>query len=862
MNTMIKIQSNPYDRQIAYFSSTDEGQTWESINNSSINSKLREDDPEKVFLPFNAKEIIDTIIYEYYVDGKPIELIFEGTGDEFGELNNICNDPAIIDKVHLLRSSDYLEDARDILGYTKEEFNKVYPIISKIVRDDEDIIKGCNKVSDALKDIIPICIFGNYSAGKSTFINALIGYEILPSGGDPVTAKVFQIERSAQDDRAKIAFTYLGEEFEIGFTNSEYDVKKGDKEKDIIVKIINDIEAIDDKCLFLMVNQAISTLNSFEKRDKTTMTIGNVVQVEVPFSKAGALGRSSNKFVIFDTPGSNSNSNIEHKKVLSDALDGFSNGIPMWVSSYESIDSVDNAKLCDDLYQIDALDKRFTMIVVNKADSVQLPKNGLGKDDITIIMEYESVEKMYSSGIYFVSSIMGLGAKNKDKLESGIRSEYLMEVFDDNEKKFKDPESRFYKKLYEYNIMPEQIKQNAIRYSTECMDIIYANSGLLCIEMEIEQFASKYAAYNKCQMVYIFLKSVIDETAKRIAEKTANREKNRERLKAELSEKEKSLIDSINNQTHDFNKYCDEASKIFVREYVKEELVFEYSIDDLENLDNKISEHNEKNADFESYEKEYEGAKDNLWKNFVENSQELFKGNGFLESAKNIAISWVDDFKVMQEKKETLRATRKDVDKITSDELMNYVINAYKNNIMTAQEKIGEATRNYWDENTQRYRDEMVQLVKGTDSLSEKQRNELYDIILGYPNLEYTGDDADKVFIKANFLRGAILGLKFGDSERLNILSLSNRYNKTIDRNIKEISMYINDNYSKSFKIWQDNLLTRIKGKITELNPQLRELSSLISDETELINELQNNQQTINNSFVTIEKMMAWKQRI
>ena len=61
----------------------------------------------------------------------------------------------------------------------------------------------------------------------------------------------------------------------------------------------------------------------------------DVIEVEVPFAKEGVLGRSRNNFVIFDTPGSNSNSNTDHSKVLADALQGFSNGIPVWVDVYK-----------------------------------------------------------------------------------------------------------------------------------------------------------------------------------------------------------------------------------------------------------------------------------------------------------------------------------------------------------------------------------------------------------------------------------------------------------------------------------------------------------------------------------------------
>ena len=423
----IKIISDPYKRISSYQYFQPDTNGWADIKDTNINSRLREKDKGKIFLPFIAKEIVDIIISEYYVGTEKIELIFEGTTDEYEEMVRVCSDSETADKIHLTRSQKTLYNARDILDQTKETFGVVQPIIKNIVKDDPDITKKLDKVSDALKDIIPVCIFGNYSAGKSTFINSLIGYEILPSGGDPVTSKIYEIKRSKQPDRAKISFEYCGEAFELVFDNKECHVKEAYKQKDLLQEVLEAIEKLEEVSLFRMVNKTIDILNSFEKRDKTTTLISNVIRLSVPFCENGKLGQSHNEFVIFDTPGSNSNTNMDHEKVLTDSLEGFSNGIPIWVCGYDSIDSVDNANLCDKLYQIEALDKRFTMIVVNKADSVELPRNGWGSVEISNIMEYESVEKMYSSGIYFVSSVMGLGAVNRD----GIVSDYLLDVFEE-----------------------------------------------------------------------------------------------------------------------------------------------------------------------------------------------------------------------------------------------------------------------------------------------------------------------------------------------------------------------------------------------------------------------------------------------
>ena len=198
----VKIKSNPYERKIEFLSYKEQTGEWEEIQESNPDSKLREDESDKSFLPFKIKEIVDIILEEYFTDSDKVSLVFEGTKEEYEELKKICELPEISDKIVLSKTKTILENAKLILGDTKEIFKMVQPIIMKIVRDDEKVKMDLNKVADALDDIIPICVFGNYSAGKSTFINSLIGHEILPSGGDPVTAKIYKISMSASDEHA------------------------------------------------------------------------------------------------------------------------------------------------------------------------------------------------------------------------------------------------------------------------------------------------------------------------------------------------------------------------------------------------------------------------------------------------------------------------------------------------------------------------------------------------------------------------------------------------------------------------------------------------------------------------------------
>lgn len=479
--TRIKIVSNPYERSIKYFVFNEFIKDWEDIRVKNPNSRLREDESGKSFLPFKIKEIVDIIIHDYHVGAEKVELYFDGTQDEYEEIYNVCNDPEVAEKISLFKTEEFLENARDILKNTKECFERVHPIIEKIVRDDAAVIRNLNKVSDALDDIIPICVFGNYSAGKSTFINALIGSEVLTCGGTVVTAKIYRIERSSHEDRARIKFTFREKDVELFFENTNFRVMKGDNELvDSIKKAIEESKEID---MFVYVKIALDLINGYEKKEKEEYEIGNVIQLEIPFSRNGILGSSQNKFVIFDTPGSNSNSNTEHSKVLAEALDGFSNGIPVWVSTYENLDTNDNADLCSRILEIKALDKRFTMIVCNRADQADLEGECLGEAQVSEILEYNSVEEMYASGIYFVSSIMGIGSKNNGELTDKFYKKIYRQQID----AYEDPEDEYYTSLYKFNIMPEQIKKRALEYSADCTNLVYANSGLFCIEKEMER---------------------------------------------------------------------------------------------------------------------------------------------------------------------------------------------------------------------------------------------------------------------------------------------------------------------------------------------------------------------------------------
>ena len=94
--------------------------------------------------------------------------------------------------------------------------------------------------NDAANDTIPICVLGNYSSGKSSFINSLIGYEILPNGNEPVTARVYQIERNNRNDQAVLSFEIESEPVKLVLEDNKYKFESGRYENDLL-KTLSDL---------------------------------------------------------------------------------------------------------------------------------------------------------------------------------------------------------------------------------------------------------------------------------------------------------------------------------------------------------------------------------------------------------------------------------------------------------------------------------------------------------------------------------------------------------------------------------------------------------------------------------------------
>lgn len=842
----IKIISNPYQKTTEFQSWDQAARGWRSIDlRTSPNSPLLQSELTAGFFPFKAKQIVDVIIGAYQAGTEQLELVFEGTGDEYRELASICGSEDYARQIALRPSARYLENARDILPDVVAVFKELAPLVSDTVSDKSRIQRELDKFSDASNDIIPICVIGNYSSGKSTFINSLVGYELLPSSDEPTTAKIYQITQSGHPDRAMIRFTLEDRSIRLRFTADGCKFSADAPECPLTDRLRTVLDQVREEGIPTGLHRALEVINAYANKTRG-QGLSELIEIEAPFVNNGIGGRLRNNLMIFDTPGSNSASNVNHYHVLKKAMEDLSNGLPIFVSEYNALDSTDNDKLYQDINNMAELDNRFTMIIVNKADAASLKKSGLSPEDRERILSLAIPRKMYAGGLYFVSSIMGLGAKN----DQAFLDDHSAEIFEDQRTKYTDPRSRFYKQLYRYNILPEQIKRRHDDLCARQSNLLYANSGLYSVELAIETFASVYSHYNKCQQSQLFLGKVIRITSDEITAAVKKREEFRRRIHDNLEKEKQALIRAIRTQGADLQAE-------FQRDYAGHMEPFVHQAQaavEAEALKAQEAELRCANAQAKGVEARKNEMRDSVrsvGSRFSENVSRAFRG-GDLSGFRKIGTDLTGDLRDVMGQMADLKELRRDVDRTSSDELIGSVKELFTASVTRAQTLLEEQSRAYWASRTDRFKSELSQTVTQSPALTDQERSELSGIIIQYQALAFD-DRAESIFDKSAFLH------RIFDADRLDTAKLAGCFNSEMQSMVDRIYRAFETSHNDSFLAWQRSLLETVEANIVDFSPQLRNQNEIIREETARIEDLEHRRQKLSDYTRQIREMMDWK---
>lgn len=811
----VKIVSDPYRRTTKFFYM---GTDWTEVcEGNSPNSSLLAKKYSEGFFPFKAREIVDELLDEYGDGSDVLEIVFEGPDDEWDELQDVCSSEDLSSFVKLERSDRALANARDILPYIREVFDELYPIIAGTADGSPETLERLRKFRDASSDVIPICVVGNYSAGKSSFINALIGAELLPSGDRPVTARIFQIERSDQQDRASIGFKYADESVSVTFTDDGMKVNPAGARG----RALDDIAAATADCdtgLAERVRAALGAINSF-KEGKDEPTLSDLVKVRVPFGRSTNWG-SGKKIVVFDTPGSNTNSNVDHVRVLREAMRGMSDGLPIYVTAYDALDSNDNAELYEQISQMPALDERFAMIVVNKADDADIPEGGFTKRDEEWVMDTVVARNLYAQGIYFVSSIAGLGAKTG----GSFADRHYDRVFRRLRDGYEDPDDKYYTRLYDYDLLPEQLRAKAVREAESCDNRLLANSGLFSVEQGIDEFATKYSTYNKCYQSETLLHELIEQTDARLEESGVALESRRAVLSADLDESKNDLLDSLIQLSI---STCEDAVEGYLpsmNEWAKQSIAATgLTSERLRDWERDITATKRRELGAEEKRQDAEGKKAAITANLmacVQNAWDTKDVLGIAGIAKSFASDWSAAREAEAESEEIFRGA----DREASDDLLARVRDQFDSDIARLMQEAEGHSKAYWEERAEASRKALLDLVADGTAIDDNRREALRAIIVDFRSLSLD-DELPEIFeIRYPF-----------DPNKLWKAPLRVQYNMELSQRVSKWRSVVEPAHEASFREWLHELTDALSLGAVDLNPELRrKFDSVVNTEREI----------------------------
>ncbi len=839
MSNTLKVICNPYTKETSYLYQI--GKKWEEVDSKNALTTFT----KKEFSDL-AKDVVKEIYKQKYEN-----IVFEGSDDDFEELEYAARTVLKLDvdyegkkALSCKRAEKYFNNASEVLGSIEDEFKNLRTVIEKRYKVKNNEIKAeIEKFEKTISDEIPLVVMGTYSSGKSAFINALIGYEILPSGIRTTTSRIHRIKKSSKRDTGKVSFKYNDDNVSIIFDKEGVNFNTASKNafcKNLDIKIIENSK---DITVESHIFQALSILK--EQKEN----ISELIEIECP-SENGIFNKNNYNFSIIDTPGSDSAAEVakdSHFEILKKALNNQTNGLPIYVTTADRMNNTSNKELLCAMKTVN-LDKNNMIIIVTQADK-------LTDDDIKDLIDNNDKDKdvirqAQSTRIFFVSSIAGLAGNKKSDLN--FYNKGYEEVFAEIKNKFIDKTKTNYKQLYNYNIMPELQKtriakkcNNAVEFGDE-KKVLFANSGLECVVEEVFSYGEKHALYNKCAKAKEYLENAIEI----VKEEIENKKKqlgDPEEIQKQLDESKRIIIEKIKEKAGDcYTKIIDDYPKQL-------RLEIEETVDDKKNsIKSKWGKKLKK--DFNKEKKEEDVKRFSFIRGFVE--QDCSLKNEY-HNAENIFESSSSDKKIIQVGKNVVNVVKKGgesslkifVDKVTAGidnakdtsdktkqirgDLKKQVEKRLVKSIKDIDKLLHTYSSSFFDNKDSDLKNELIAVVKGKNEndLSDTEKNTIVDVIQQFPKLEDI--NVEEGSLQDTQINRYLFGkhIDLGDfNYRKFVGETTNKFEALVEDQKRQIE----SSFIQSFEQWKEELINKIEQEITSLVP---ELESLSKKKEQLLNE-------------------------
>lgn len=289
-------------------------------------------------------------------------------------------------------------------------------------------------------EIIPVCVMATMSSGKSTFLNAILGDEVLPEKNEACTARALAVLNCP------------------GYKDTKAFIRKSDGKK----------YSVD-----IFYPNTVSKINADE-------TVSDVLIVK-DFQSISNTRRS---VVLLDTPGVNNSGDIRHAERTKEVLDQLNQGVIIYILNATQLATNDDELLLQMV--IDHVKKTNVSIlfVLNKIDMLDEDKESI-RDTINNAVAYIKDHGLEKFEIFPLSALsakifkMKLNGKSLTKAETRHLNQSYIEYKDDSKSMLRYAQS-YNRFQQDYIIDNETVSEYSLRRAVE-------NTGIVEIERAIER---------------------------------------------------------------------------------------------------------------------------------------------------------------------------------------------------------------------------------------------------------------------------------------------------------------------------------------------------------------------------------------
>lgn len=406
---------------------------------------------------------------------------------------------------------------------------------------DEERRNIHDKIISLNDNAVSLCFTGVYSAGKSTLINALLGYKILPEKITSETAKMFRISSPRPGENVMISFEIEGTYAELEWNQVKmcFEFSQGPSESKAKTEIQHEVNRVSEEKLrqHEQICALLTVLNSLDE-----------VSADIKISFPVALDSPNVQYIIYDTPGTDSNY-AEHQTVLMDALSEQKQSILIFVAAPNKTEGSGNNALLKYLKEAEeknsktSIDISRSLFVINWSDCIDADaRRDLQHEEIKYNDDDSFSIRLADKKLFFISAKYGYAAR---AVKNGIASEKDQSEFNRGLNNMTDKfggycyrEDRCAMSEFATKRMIERCEEalNSAQEKKDDISVLEVAAGLYALESEILQYGEKYASAVKASAII----DSVDKALSKLSNRAVSlRESNRE----EIKEIEKNIVE-------------------------------------------------------------------------------------------------------------------------------------------------------------------------------------------------------------------------------------------------------------------------------------------------------------------------------